>query len=173
MKLGSNGFVTTCTQVDMNSKDKEIETWKFKYNSDGQLSEMFRSEGENEVTTITYKDGNIVAVKMVSDEAGEGFDAKISYTSETHKEGIDNKGCIMLFDNTFGIDMDEMEYAYFAGILGKATKKLPLKLTEVEIEDGKEYTDIYDFEWTLNEKGLPSKLEAKEEGYTNTFEFKW
>lgn len=31
----------------------------------------------------------------------------------------------MLFDPTLGIDMDEMEYAYYAGLLGKATKSLP------------------------------------------------
>lgn len=48
----------------------------------------------------------------------------------------------MLFDPTLGIDMDEMEYAYYAGLLGKATKSLPSS----NEEDGETET----FTWTLN-----------------------
>lgn len=177
MALGSNGFVSNCIQVyeDSNSKDQDIDLWSFKYNSDGQMTEMKRSEGGNEVTTMAYKDGNIVAVKMVSSEDDGSFNGTISYTSGTHKDGIENKGCIMLFDETFGIDLDEMGYAYYAGLLGKGTKKLPLKLEEVEKEDGKEYKTTYIYDWTLNEQGLPTKMEEEEIGelYKDIYEFKW
>ena len=32
----------------------------------------------------------------------------------------------MLFDEILDVDMDEMIYAYYGGMLGKATKHLPL-----------------------------------------------
>ena len=52
--------------------------------------------------------------------------------------------------------MDEMWFAYYAGLLGKATKHLPLKLTH---KSGS-YEDITNFTWTLNANGFPILLES-------------
>lgn len=145
MTLNSNGYVKSATETNYDEGD--VETWEFGYNSDGQLNYMKRSEGGNEVTNITYSNGNIVKTKMVSEDdlEDEGFECSITY-GETL-----NKGCIMLFDATLGIDMDEMAYAYYAGMLGKPTKNLPKSSI-----DGNGYTTT--FTWSLNDSGLPTKL---------------
>ena len=96
---------------------------------------------------------------MQSDD--ERMDCDINYTTGEITVPIENKGCLMLFDTTFGIDMDEMRYAYYAGLLGKATNHLPLSNSE----DGDE--DFFD--WTLNANGFPTSLLA---GY-ETIEFTW
>lgn len=69
----------------------------------------------------------------------------------------------MLFDQTLGIDMDEMRYAYYAGLLGKATKNLPVKLV-----DNENYTQ--NFTWTLNSSGYP--ISFKRADY-DTYSFAW
>lgn len=71
---------------------------------------------------------------------------------------IANKGCIMLFDDMFQIDMDEMSVAYYAGLLGKAVKNLPVGYEEKSIEGGDEYTYSEVFHWTLNSNGLPTEF---------------
>lgn len=170
MKIGNNGFVSSAIQT---YADNSSETWEFKYNSDNQLNYMKRSEGDNEVTTITYAGGNITNVKMEGDDKEEGiYTSSITYTSDKYPAGIENKGCIMLFDMTFGIDLDEMDYAYYAGLLGRATKKLPLKMTDGYVGEP-EYDSTYIFDWTLNEKGYPTKFSYDDYGYTENLNFNW
>lgn len=160
MEIGANNFVDNCIQV---YADKTTETWAFKYNEDGQLTEMKRSEGDNETTSMTYKDGNIVKVIEVSEaDPKDKTEAAISYSAQ------DNKGAIMFFDETMAIDMDEMIYAYYAGLLGKATKKLPSQLVYVD-----EDLDTSTFNWVLNTVGLPTKLSITEGEYTSDYSFKW
>lgn len=69
----------------------------------------------------------------------------------------------MLFDTTLGIDMDEMQYAYFAGLLGKATTHLPVRLVGNEGEEES-------FTWHLNASGYPtSMVRSHAPNWTNTF----
>lgn len=120
---------------------------------------MLRSEGGNEKTTVKYSDGNIVEVTKVSaEEPSENSVYKISYTSKSVPSPIANKGCLMVFDGTFGIDMDEMAYAYYAGLLGKATKNLPVSYVD---EDGDESI----FTWAINAQGYPTLLEYDGDKY--------
>ena len=167
MLLNNNGFVTQCVQRFVDGSKNE--QWAFHYTTDGYLNGMVRSEGDNEVTTITYKDGNITKVSMKSDEKGEDFETEIFYTSDIVSTAIENKGNVMLHDETFGIDMDEMAYAYYAGMLGKATKHLPVKM--VETEDGQKYTT--NFDWTLNKNNFPEKLVVKDQDYSDEYLFVW
>lgn len=157
--LNSSGFVKSCTETDY---EGDVETWEFGYNSDGQLNYMKRSEGGNEVTNITYQGGNIVKTTVVSEEdPNESYECTVNYGEAL------NKGCIMLFDETLGIDMDEMEYAYYAGLLGKATKNLPKSSVD---EDG----DATNYTWTLNDNGLPTKMIATDSyGYNESYTFSW
>ncbi len=172
MEIGDNGFVKYCEEIE---PEGEMDYWWFGYNEDNQLNYMKRSEGGNEVTNITYEGGNITKVSMYSEEDGESADFTISYTSEAFPNMLDNKGCILLFDETFGIDMDEMKYAYFAGLLGKATKNLPVFCKETSSTDGwqdEEYT------WTLNADKLPIVLEIKATSqyggeYEESLTFEW
>lgn len=170
--LNDMGFAKYCKQIE---SDGDVEEWWFEYNSDGQLIKMKRSEGGNEVTEITYENGNISKVKMRSEDDGDGGDYVIGYGLSI----IENKGCIMLFDETFGIDMDEMEYAYFAALLGKATKNLPVSnaYTRYDPNEGP-YKRDKTFTWSMNSNNLPimlTTLTTDEWGTEEpeTFEFKW
>ncbi|MDR1883531.1 MAG: DUF4595 domain-containing protein [Prevotella sp.] len=167
LEIGDNGFVNKALQT---YADNSTNTWEFGYNGDGQLNYMKREEGNNEVTTVTYANGNITGVEMKSDDTDEIYTSSITYTSETHTNGIENKGCIMEFDTTLGIDMDEMSYAYYAGLLGRSTKNLPLKRTETYGET-RTYTRIFD--WTLNAKGYPTNLRWDDNGYDDNLNFSW
>ncbi|MDH6309961.1 hypothetical protein M2451_002852 [Dysgonomonas sp. PFB1-18] len=172
LKIGANGFASEAQQTF--AEDSTIDTWEFGYNGDGQLNHVKRKESGNndsETTTMTYKDGNLTYVKMTEDNSYYYNTSAIIYTSEAHPQGIENKGCIMLFDTLMGMDIDEMEYAYYAGLLGKATKNLPLKLAE-EWEGDPEY-DVYIYDWTLNAKGYPTSMKFDEWGTIVRLNFSW
>ena len=160
--LGKDGFVKHCDETKINKgSDYGKETWDFTYNNDGQLLTMLRGR-RNKKTTIKYQDGNIV--ETTTTKAGYSDSYKIFYTSESTLSPIVNKGCLMLFDYTLGIDMDEMEYAYYAGLLGKATKNLPVKLVDNDNENR-----IDNFTWTLNSNGYPISLRA----FPDDYSFEW
>ncbi|MBT9920345.1 DUF4595 domain-containing protein [Bacteroides uniformis] len=170
MQINDNGFVTHCTETE---EDGDIETWDFKYTAEGNLNYMKRSEGGNEVTKIIYQNGNIIRTETISeDDNTEGYSCDVKYTSEENVSLIANKGCIMLFDQTFGVDMDEMKYAYYAGLLGKATKDLPIEITDKYSDNDEVY--ISKFNWTFNQSGLPTELDITNDGgYTDKIVFQW
>lgn len=87
----------------------------------------------------------------------------IAYTSETVK------GCIMLWDDTFGVDMDEMQYAYYAGLLGKVTKHLPVSCSEDNGDEVNNHTAT----WTLNSNGYPTKVIISDGNYSDEITFSW
>ena len=161
--LNKEGFVKHCDETEYHRGDlSQKETWDFTYNNKGQLLTMFRSEG-NERTTIKYEAGNIVSTTEKAVNGTRNKTHKVYYTSQSVPSPIVNKGCIMLFDTTLGIDMDEMQYAYFAGLLGKATKHLPARLVGNEGEEES-------FAWHLNASGYPtSMVRSHAPNWTNTF----
>jgi uncharacterized lipoprotein YehR (DUF1307 family) len=159
MEIGSDGFVKHCSETE---EDGDIESWDFRYTKEGNLNYMKRSEGGNEITTITYTDGNITKTSTISeDEPDVNSEYNIYYTSDAIKTPLENKGCLMLFDATFGIDMDEMDFAYYAGLLGKATKNLPIRYTSQSTISGIASEDTRDFSWSVNSNGYPTKLSMK------------
>lgn len=161
--LNKEGFVKHCDETKYHRGDlSRKETWDFTYNNNGQLLSMFRSEG-NERTTIKYEAGNVVSTTEKAVNGTRNKTHKVYYTSQSVPSPIVNKGCIMLFDTTLGIDMDEMQYAYFAGLLGKATKHLPARLVGNEGEEES-------FAWHLNASGYPtSMVRSHAPNWTNTF----
>lgn len=170
-QLNNKGFVTYALEVYTGDEDNSQDEWWFGYNADGQLNYMKRTEGDNEVTTITYNGGNITSTSTVDDDNTTPSVYDITYTDATVTTALANNGGLMLFDETFGIDMDEMGAAYFAGLLGKATKNLPVKLQR---KGDNEYDT---FAWTLNAKGLPVKLVSTthygESSYSDEYTFAW
>lgn len=165
--LNKNGFVTHSdgtTYYKYKSKDGDApthETWDFTYNKDGQLLTMFRSD-DNEKTNITYENGDIVSISREWTGETEKDLYKIYYTSPSVSSPIPNKGCLMFYDSMLHVDMDEMEYAYYAGLLGKATKNLPVKLVTDD-----NHTE--NFTWTLNSNGYPNSVECADD----TYSFSW
>ena len=164
--LNKDGFAKHCEEVVHNLDGEYTVPWNFTYNSNGQLLTMQCSESGTEETTITYQNGNIVETKIAySKEAEFNHSHKIYYTSTDITTPIENKGSVMLFDENFGLDRDDVLYAYYAGLLGKATKDLPVKLF-----DNKHHTQYtQNFSWTLNSAGYPISFK----GNHKTYYFSW
>lgn len=162
-QIGNNGFISS--GIDSSDHD----TWAFEYDGDGHLIKMVRSEGNNTVSTMTYKDGDIVSSTEIDDDdiAAEkkGSNATISYTSANYATPIENKGGVMEFDEMFNVDMDEMSYAYYAGLLGKPTKHLPLACNRTyDSAEGETGDELLAMVWTFNKEGYPTQLKYTEDG---------
>lgn len=155
MNFNASGYVKYAVQY---YGDGKMDVWYFEYDNDGHMVKMARSEGD-ETTLLTYRDGDIVKVVETDLEGGRD-QSDISYTDGTVKTPIDNKGCVMLFDDTFDVDLDEMSYAYVAGLLGKATRHLPVRCQEYPEEgDDVEYST---FAWAFDANGLPVSMTETE-----------
>lgn len=183
LQLNSNGYVEYCNSIDhAGTSDASEFTWEMKYDADGHLIEMRRSEGSGELTKITYKDGDAVKTSTSymggGDMNGDGVldgnyewedGAIIDYTTGEIATPIDNKGCLMMFDELLDVDMDEMIYAYYGGMLGKATKHLPLAMRDADDTS----VELSNYKWTLNSDGYPTQLLIKDEGDEKKYTFTW
>lgn len=192
--LNQDGFVKACHSVDhAGTPEADTFTWEMKYDEDGHLIEMRRSESDGELTKLTYKNGDVVATSTQSflDLGGEDIngdgkidnldvrpDTEIQYTNDKISTPIENKGCLMMFEELLDVDMDEMIYAYYGGMLGTATKHLPVKqrMPNGLDADGFHFID-YTFDWTMNGQQYPTRLTIKsksEEGSSeDNFSFSW
>ncbi len=155
IQLNEKGFAT---YVEV-SYDGEIDyKYHFTYNSDDQLATVKMIEIEDgrvdEVTEykLTYTNGDLTKTEEIYD--GERYSYTYIYTNSTHKQPVANKGCIMLFaeEDCFEIDLDEFKWAFYAGLLGKATKNLPMGWHYDEDDESEE------FKWELNSNQLPVKF---------------
>lgn len=151
--LNNNGYIRHCDEIEYErGESPKRQIWDFEYNAAGQLSKVVSSEDGYETTTITYRDGNIVRTSVVSGMSGIEKDRHdIFYTSNAVAIPILNKGNVMFFDDTFDIDIEELQYAYYAGLLGKATKHLPVRSID-------EKNEVSTFRWTLDSNGYPTRF---------------
>ncbi|MBW4712934.1 DUF4595 domain-containing protein [Prevotella histicola] len=160
MFLGKNGFVRGCKK-EQKENTKE-DTWYFTYNDNDQLTNITHSADINKIFTLTYKDGNISEIEtktILSPATTKQKDTcKVAYTSTASPTPIVNKGNIMLFNTTFGIDMGAIRYAYYAGLLGKATKNLPVQLID---KNGNKNN----FTWIVNSNGFPTAMTSSSHQY--------
>ena len=160
MYLNNNGFVRGC-MIEQKENTKE-DTWRFTYNDNDQLINIIHSADDYKEFTLTYKDSNISEIEtktIVSQTTTRKKDTcKVAYTSDTTPTPIVNKGNIMLFNTTFGIDMGAIRYAYYAGLLGKATKNLPVQLID---KNGNKTN----FTWTVNSNGFPTTMTSGSHQY--------
>lgn len=160
MFLNKNGFVRGC-MIEQKENTKE-DTWRFTYNDNDQLINIIHSADDYKKFTLTYKDSNISEIEtttIVSQTTTRKKDTcKVAYTSTATPTPIVNKGNIMLFNTTFGIDIGAMKYAYYAGLLGKATKNLPLQLID---KNGNKNN----FTWTVNSNGFPTAMTSGSHQY--------
>ena len=172
VSLNKNGYAVYVSEIEDNRIDQD---WKFEYNSNGQLIKMVRSEGGSETTTVTYQDGDIAKVVQES----KFDDSSTSSTIEYGTEKIENKGGVMLFDEMLCIDMDEMGFAYFAGLLGRPTSHLPQSNKSVNYSSGGyKITTYKSFSWSLDANRLPVSVLIEEKydnttPYTKTYSFDW
>ena len=160
MYLNNNGFVRSC-MIEQKENTKE-EKWRFTYNDNDQLINIIHSADDYKEFTLTYKDSNISEIEtktIVSQTTTRKKDTcKVAYTSTATPTPIVNKGNIMLFNTTFGIDIGAMKYAYYAGLLGKATKNLPVQLINKS-------SNKTNFTWTVNSNGFPTAMTSGSHQY--------
>ena len=160
MYLNNNGFVRRCV-IEQKENTKE-DIWRFTYNDNDQLINIIHSADDYKEFTLTYKDSNISEIEtktIVSQTTTRKKDTcKVAYTSTATPTPIVNKGNIMLFNTTFGIDIGAMKYAYYAGLLGKATKNLPVQLID---KNGNKNT----FTWIVNSNGFPTAMTSGSHQY--------
>ena len=160
MYLNNNGFVRGC-MIEQKENTKE-DTWRFTYNDNDQLINIIHSADDYKEFTLTYKDSNVSEIEkktIVSQTTTRKKDTcKVAYTSTATPTPIVNKGNIMLFNTTFGIDIGAMKYAYYAGLLGKATKNLPVQLID---KNGNKNN----FTWIVNSNGFPTAMTSSSHQY--------
>ncbi|MBF1453701.1 MAG: DUF4595 domain-containing protein [Prevotella nigrescens] len=158
--LNKDGFVKYCDEIDYEKKGNtpKTTTWNFEYNSDGQLIKAVQSkDGVKTSSTIAYNDGDAVETVTMSEKDGKETDHyRIYYTSKKVTLPIENRGCIMSFDVALGLDLDHLHGAYYAGMLGKATKHLPIYNMDKD-------NDKTTFDWILNGNGFPTKIVVKDD----------
>lgn len=158
--LNKDGFVKYCDEIDYEKKGNtpKTTTWNFEYNSDGQLIKAVESkDGVKTSSTIAYNDGDAVETVTMSEKDGKETDHyRIYYTSKKVTLPIENRGCIMSFDVALGVDLDHLHGAYYAGMLGKATKHLPIYNMDKD-------NDKTTFDWILNDNGFPTKIVVKDD----------
>lgn len=167
LKIGDNGFVTSAVEKDEDAGS--IQKWSFKYTDDGHLN--FVEKSDEDRYSLTYNnDGDIAYVAFTDlSESNPTIDRDtIDYTSQAVPTAIENKGNLMEWDNTFNIDMDNMKYAYYAGLLGLSTKHLPVA---VRSSDGFNLL----MNWTLNKDNYPTmlKVDYPYGSPSETYNFTW
>ena len=168
--LNKDGFVKYCDEIDYEKKGNtpKTTTWNFEYNSDGQLIKAVQSkDGVKTSSTIAYNDGDAVETVTMSEKDGKETDHyRIYYTSKKVTSPIENRGCIMSFDVALGLDLDHLQIAYYAGMLGKATKHLPIYNMDKD-------NDKTTFDWILNDNGFPTKIVVKDDEGREESNFVW
>ncbi|MDE6670245.1 MAG: DUF4595 domain-containing protein [Muribaculaceae bacterium] len=159
--IGPNGYVERAEYEYPYMAESGVIS--FEYDEAGHLT-YTRIVEDNETIeyTLTYTADNLTQVRYTETENNiieEGYTAEFSYS------GVPNKGELMYYDEMFGLELDVMEYAYFAGLLGIASRELP---TGVMIHDEDE-TETGSCVWTLDADDYPTKLVAGDE----TMLFTW
>lgn len=159
--IGANGYVEHAEYEYPYISESGVVN--FEYDEAGHL--IYARIVENDETleyTLSYTEGNLTQVKCTETKNGI---TEEEYTADFSYSGVPNKGKLMYYDQMFSLDLDVMEYAYFAGLLGTASLELP---TGVTIHDEDEI-EIGSCVWTLDADNYPTKLVIGDE----TMLFTW
>lgn len=159
--LNRDGFVTHAKETHY-SNDHIIgkATWDFAYNADNQLKDVKCSADKKHIV-LEYQNGNVV--KTTTTAAGEPTEVTtITYATASIRP-IENKTGVMLFATTLDADFDNLEVAYYAGLLGKPSKNLPLQ--------SEKSGDKATFKWTLDGNGNPTVLNYSFSNLSENFRF--
>lgn len=156
MNIGSNGYISNGTGIYTEKYNNETytsnSTMSFSYDRDGHLTAitMEGQDSDNDTYSsnyqFTWENGNIIRTveSSQSKEDGETYSSTDTRTC-TYESNL-NKIGFSFFDEV--ADLDELEYAYYAGLLGKSTKSMLKSVTNVSSAGGSSsYTSNYSYEY--------------------------
>ena len=147
--LNRDGFVTHAKETHYrNDHIAGKATWDFAYNADNQLKDAKCSTNKKHIV-LEYQNGNVV--KTTTTAAGKPTEVTTITYATASTRPIENKTGVMLFGATLDADFDNLEVAYYAGLLGKPSKNLPLQSEK----SGNKATS----KWTLDSNGNPTALD--------------
>ena len=147
--LNRDGFVTHAKETHYrNDHIAGKATWDFAYNADNQLKDVKCSADKKHIV-LEYQNGNVV--KTTTTAAGKPTEVTTITYATASTRPIENKTGVMLFGATLDADFDNLEAAYYAGLLGKPSKNLPLQSEK----SGNKATS----KWTLDSNGNPTALD--------------
>ena len=147
--LNASGYITSMSGTD---NDGYADHVNFTYDSDGHLLRMcitVNDDGEHDgsTTTQTWQGGNLVSVSLESDE--EKAQAIISYGDYANAQHQ--------FYYTTTSDNELFMILQAAGLLGKFSDKLPVKIqetiTDIEDDDRETSTEVFTYSYMLNSNG--------------------
>ncbi|MBD5357639.1 MAG: DUF4595 domain-containing protein [Bacteroides sp.] len=158
------GLATSAIETD---DEGDITKWEFYY-SDGKLSKITNtSDGDTEYVDLSWQDGLITSYVET-----ESYDPDIE-TVTFEYSGITNTGKLMLLDEIYGIDLDELQYIALAGYMGEVPRELPIKATmKYESPGERDEIETSTINWETDAEGYPVKLTASDEPSWST-EFVW
>ena len=161
MTLNDNNLVVKAVEICDGEIDEDYSTYEY---TDGYLSNYkYISPDEVEETKISYADGIITKVENIEESESECETITFEY------DGIKNPGEIVMFDNIFDIDLDDMEYVAMTGMLGKIYNELPVKAVSTYLYGSSEEN----FAWTIDAEGYASTLEITNEWNNYKYSFEW
>ena len=159
--LNRDGFVNHAKETHYrNDHIAGKATWDFAYNADNQLKDVKCSADKKHIV-LEYQNGNVV--KTTTTTVGKPTEVTtITYATASIRP-IENKTGVMLFATTLDADLDNLEVAYYAGLLGKPSKNLPLQ--------SEKSGDKATFKWTLDGNGNPTVLNYSFSNLSENFRF--
>lgn len=161
MTLNDNNLVVKAVEIYNGEIDDDYSTYEY---TDGYLTNYkYIRPDEVEETKISYTDGRITKVENIEESESECETITFEY------DGIKNPGEIVMFDNIFDIDLDDMEYAAMTGMLGKIYNELPVKAVSTDLYGSSEEN----FAWTVDAEGYASSLEITNEWDNYKYSFEW
>ena len=140
-------------------------TWDFAYNADNQLKDVKCSADKKHIV-LEYQNGNVVKTTTTTATGKPTEVTTITYATASTRP-IENKTGVMLFAATLDADFDNLEAAYYAGLLGKPSKNLPLQ--------SEKSGDKATFKWTLDGNGNPTTFNHSFSNSSESFQisFTW
>lgn len=104
-----------------------------RYDSDGHLVYMNEGREEREYN-LTWTGGDITSIETVGRHT----------TNYSYNESL-NENNLMFFYDMFDMDIEELKYLYWAGLMGVAPKHTLIHSEEIGYEEG-----AYEYQWEAN-----------------------
>ncbi len=157
VKLNDMGFIVSAYQEEEEDGDVDAELFTFTYDAQGYMVSMTKKE-EAEKTNLTWVDGNLTKVQVIDQYEGLEGESDITYSANINTNGL-------MFYDLMGVDLDELEIAYYAGMLGRPSENLPSQIKDEEGDTGQ-------FSWTLSDND-PTQVAYTEDRDTAIITFSW